>query len=68
MGKDCERTDCLILDQTTASFSTELSPHSVDMTETAENSMTVHPIDPAIDPAACKSITIRSGSESRNVE
>src|SRR5712671_5516088 len=50
MGKDCEQPDWLILHPATASFSTELSPHSVDMTETAENSMTVQPIDPAAPP------------------
>src|SRR5258708_25865535 len=32
------------------SFSTELSPHSGDMTEAAENPMTIQPIDPAAAP------------------
>src|ERR1700730_3985743 len=47
MGKDCERADWLMSHPVTPSFSTELSPHSVDMTEAAENPMTIQPVDPA---------------------
>src|SRR5229473_1798447 len=50
MGKDCERTDWLMSHPVAPSFSTELSPHSVDMTEAAENPMTIQPIDPAAAP------------------
>src|SRR6202035_1979523 len=50
MGKDCERADWLMSHPVTPSFSTELSPHSVDMTETAENPTTIQPIDPAAAP------------------
>src|ERR1700730_12455398 len=50
MGKDCERADWLMSHPVAPSFSTELSPHSVDMTETAENPTTIQPIDPAAAP------------------
>jgi len=50
MGKDCERADWLMSHPVTPSFSTELSPHSVDMAEAAENPMTIQPIDPAAAP------------------
>src|SRR3984893_10464736 len=50
MGKDCERADWLMSHPVTPSFSTELSPHSVDMTEAAENPMTIQPVDPAAPP------------------
>src|SRR5438552_11583216 len=50
MGKDYERTDWLMSHPMAPSFSTELSPHSVDMTEAGENPMTIQPIDPAAAP------------------